>query len=662
MRGLFQRFSAVAGAVASVSEYAVPKLIWPSPDHIPADAVGSSLRFTRSQERKARRLFADTRPWRSCFPRVCSPPGIGSCPSVGVHQCSGRGACVLGICACLPGATGVDCAGGSVNSRDIFTESERLAEAPQRRTALPVDMLGSASSLVSKIPNSTVAAATQTQPSNLRIYVYDLPPELGFLPLAAFDANDRLNVAEMSEAHIYDAEFYFFAKLLSDNTTRTFDPHAADLLAAPLFSVHGPANRNLCARGHLTAVATHIQATYPTLWRRHGGRDHVFFLSGDLGACSSGVVAPIIISHWGLLGPQSRMHAYSAQGSAAFASLTEAPAANLAKEMLSSEWCYSPHKDVVIPPNARKDLTQMYTESRVRWRDVARLSRRMHAMKFSRQLQEEQQLPRGHAPDVERLHRHAGVQNFLVAGDDGTARSSFDYLLVHAGGIWGWANTGSRVRSSYSMGMRQRLFELYGDPAAANESGILISSKYLSDAVWSRTRFCLSPAGIGWGIRLSQALMRGCVPLIAQPFVVQPFETLLHYADFSARVMMEDLPTLPTSLRSLQAKHATMQAGVKEAQIPFDWSDDGKAYEYTLVALCHRLTQMRGGQGRISESADGHACSLASNAMPESHRRRAGERLVSPEWFPPRLREATRLAIEQHSFCYWHPESKECTT
>jgi hypothetical protein len=49
-------------------------------------------------------------------------------------------------------------------------------------------------------------------------------------------------------------------------------------------------------------------------------------------------------------------------------------------------------------------------------------------------------------------------------------------------------------------------------------------------------RYCLSPYGFGWGIRTAQAVVAGCVPLVIQPHVFQPFEDVLDYDAFSVRL------------------------------------------------------------------------------------------------------------------------------
>ena len=44
---------------------------------------------------------------------------------------------------------------------------------------------------------------------------------------------------------------------------------------------------------------------------------------------------------------------------------------------------------------------------------------------------------------------------------------------------------------------------------------------------------CLAPSGDGWGIRLAKSVLSGCVPVIIQPSVRQPFDDLLNYSKFA---------------------------------------------------------------------------------------------------------------------------------
>ena len=54
-------------------------------------------------------------------------------------------------------------------------------------------------------------------------------------------------------------------------------------------------------------------------------------------------------------------------------------------------------------------------------------------------------------------------------------------------------------------------------------------------------KFCLVVSGHGWGIRIVEAMACGCVPVIVEDNVMQPFEDVLPYETFSIRVRSVDL-------------------------------------------------------------------------------------------------------------------------
>ena len=49
---------------------------------------------------------------------------------------------------------------------------------------------------------------------------------------------------------------------------------------------------------------------------------------------------------------------------------------------------------------------------------------------------------------------------------------------------------------------------------------------------------------------MAKSAALNCVPLIAQPYVVQGFEDLLPYEHFSLRVEFDEVPQLPAMLRA----------------------------------------------------------------------------------------------------------------
>lgn len=113
--------------------------------------------------------------------------------------------------------------------------------------------------------------------------------------------------------------------------------------------------------------------------------------------------------------------------------------------------------------------------------------------------------------------------------------------------------------------------------------------------------FCLAPSGLGFGVRLYHAIFYGCIPVIIQDNVTQPFEDdLLPYHLFSLRVKEDDIPQLPAILRGVK-EHTIMKMQEQLACTwqHFMWSsvygaaadEDGSrdAFATLLAVLYNRL-------------------------------------------------------------------------
>jgi hypothetical protein len=66
-----------------------------------------------------------------------------------------------------------------------------------------------------------------------------------------------------------------------------------------------------------------------------------------------------------------------------------------------------------------------------------------------------------------------------------------------------------------------------------------------------KSQFCLAPSGAGWGIRIIELVMDGCIPVIIQDNITQPYEDVLPYRKFSLRVAEADIERLPEILRAV---------------------------------------------------------------------------------------------------------------
>ena len=319
---------------------------------------------------------------------------------------------------------------------------------------------------------------------------------------------------------------------------RTLDPYAADLFFVPIFAIYGQAGNVGCPDVDVAVAAHHLQRTMPYFWQRHGGADHVFFATGDKGFCAMDTVGtqlaknPIFVSHFGLLGGLGAMLPNAK---------LDKRAHTLEQQLKNGEWIFAPHKDVVVPAYVQAGE------------------------------------PRTAPPGCPILPRPEQLDKCTPRGIN--LSRGWRKLLVHAGGIFGWMNSGKRTVGPYSLGMRQRLFQEFGNASTSPEPRILITSTHMPDEIWEESKYCLAyasdsnpglvdprhrsathtcepcplldrPAGDGWGIRMAKSAALNCVPLIAQPYVVQGFEDLLPYERFSKRLEFDQVSRLPAMLRA----------------------------------------------------------------------------------------------------------------
>jgi len=350
-----------------------------------------------------------------------------------------------------------------------------------------------------------------------------------------------------------------------------------------------------------------------THWRRRGGRDHVIWLTGDRGACGLGRLAgrPIFVTHWGLLGAFESVRKIAARGSAGSPVLEARNATAIegtslprfTAQLSSATWCHAPHKDVVVPP---------------------------YIAMPERSGEKEQRAPLWQA----RSNR-----------------------LIHAGGVCGWRDgcggDASKLggTNGYSMGMRQRIFHMWGgQPGMSARISVYNHSarggflKLMRSSQW-----CLATAGDGWGTRLAEAVLAGCVPLIAQPAVLQPFEDVLPYEYFSARLDAEDVATLPTWLADHEQEAALLRQRLHLVRGAFQWGRTGLAYNLTLLSLCHRAVELglqlkAGPQANCSPLATRINRELFGTSAGAPHSA-PGPIRIRPTWYAPALDDAIHEAI-----------------
>jgi len=109
----------------------------------------------------------------------------------------------------------------------------------------------------------------------------------------------------------------------------------------------------------------------------------------------------------------------------------------------------------------------------------------------------------------------------------------------------------------YSQGVRQAVYR-----AHHHREGWVISDQ--STKAFYRemleARFCFAPTGWGWGQRVFEAILSGCIPVIMQSDNLQPFEGILPWKQFAVMLNESDIPNLHEVLAAIpQAKVESMQ-------------------------------------------------------------------------------------------------------
>ena len=162
----------------------------------------------------------------------------------------------------------------------------------------------------------------------------------------------------------------------------------------------------------------------------------------------------------------------------------------------------------------------------------------------------------------------------------------------------------------------------------------------MPNSEWLLPKLCLSVSGMGWVLRTSQFLLLGCVPLVIQPYVIQPLEELLPYDTFSVRLdRFEELSSLPERMNQItQPELQRLRMAGAEHRAAFSWVQDGLAYNHTILALCHRAMELRGRlKAGPHASCAPHAAGL-TGALPTGR---------VPSWMPRSVRRARAKLIDQ---------------
>lgn len=381
------------------------------------------------------------------------------------------------------------------------------------------------------------------------MYVHSPPASLGL-------AKARLGARKVGESidPLYQAENSFVERLMSDWSLRTLDARRARLFYVPTWAYAVSGNTAVVKTAwHYDALLRSMRndSVLGATWAANRSA-HVFWFAGDKGAC--GVprergAGPIFVSHWGLSVPWNYMVAvppgYDADAAGAVPPCTEP-------------------RDLVVPPNVGgAGPPRAAAEGAEGERGATATAGDLPCELFF-----------AGTPQVTG-RKSAACPNRASPGPLPQVYGHADPLVpASAKGSW---------QRCYSQGVREQVFLHH-----ANRSRFCISRRAPAE-LYRRARFCLAPSGEGFGNRLALAMLAGCVPLIIQPNVRQPFDDLLPYDDFSLRLPPDDVPRLHELLPAVgEAEHARLRRGVARHAAAFSWGARGEAYEHVRLALCLR--------------------------------------------------------------------------
>ncbi|KXZ45471.1 hypothetical protein GPECTOR_54g212 [Gonium pectorale] len=467
--------------------------------------------------------------------KMCEEPLNEHC----YQNCSGRGTCSGGWCKCDPGYWGLGCTRSKAYTADVW---------------LP-------------------------HPTKLKVYVYDIPEHIAFKK-PWHDLPALLDT-------MYLAEVAFMDQLLGDWGVRTENPWEANLFVVSTYTIYYTGNIGFPAK-HFSTVFNYVRTRFP-FWNMTAGRNHVAIATNDRGCCDLYKLArqqpelqqPIKLVHFAQAGrfgrggasgsdpayeaavrefQRLRPGAHSvleddegAEGAVAGGGadlgidrvrFRGIPAYSLDSLRMEREPCFRPEQDVAIPNYLERSWLQ-HIKAAYEW--VAP--------------------PEGAAGPGRMRHKPLERK-----------------YLFHFHGF-------TKPDMAYSGGVRQGFFAMYSN---ITREDMAINKG--NGAEWMlQSRFCMAPLGYGWGIRLTQAMHTGCVPVLVQDHVYTAFWDLLPYEKFSVRVTRHNLHRLFDLLEAITPEQlADLQQGLADYHMNFVWHPDvgGLAYNNTITSLHRRLLNL----------------------------------------------------------------------
>eukprot|EP00941_MAST-03F_sp_MAST-3F-sp1_P005539 g5539.t1 len=358
----------------------------------------------------------------------------------------------------------------------------------------------------SKMSEENANSEESSNSKSFKIYVYELPPKFN----RGIKNNKCSPQSKVSWQTKYSNEVYIHRALLR-SPNRTLNPDHATLFYVPVYPccfLHSH-RVDFSLTSNLISDSIHyIKENFP-YWNRKLGADHIFSMTHDLGGC----IAPYKeIKHAILLTNSGEMH----DREDAYRKYSNMYSPRFAKENDFKRQCYTPTKDIVIPPMIRSQKMLKVT-------------------------------------DAEKSKVRKQLAMFR-----------------------GYINSSS----IYSRGIRQLWYKLYKDdpdvsiehksPKFERLRGY--KTDYLNDMLLSK--FCLCPPGwASWTPRVFESILLGCIPVVVSDYNVLPFESFINYKDFSVFIPEKNANRLKEILLAIPEEQIKkMQKKMKEISPMFKYS------------------------------------------------------------------------------------------
>ena len=503
-------------------------------------------------------------------------------PQVCPNQCWGRGDCHTGFCKCHVGWTGPDC------SLEIPKEHrDRLISAVREPAELSRFLSDVGPQVRADGPTAKTFGRVAANPlveykdkrSSLRdggarplVYVYDMDAQF-VENLLQWRVNAQSCVYRTfgwSGAPEFTSDTYQVESMLHEallqSRHRTYDPEEADLFYVPaylacyIYPLYGAADwphwpgLDGAKAGHLatragaaTRMMMAVQASVASVlpyWDRSGGRDHVFLMPHDEGACYVPQAAwpAHMLASWGRLDiAHTSMSGYEADNYSAPARHPVYAPNGLVKEH-GDHPCLDPAKDVVVPA-----------------------FRGAHVY--------------GQSP---------------IVGALPPRKRNLMFFSGRGGEEW--------MPPKFSRGIRQTLYELHRE-GGWEERGLVMASGHTGAYSYelASSVFCLQVPGDGWGGRLEDAIANGCLPVVIEDRILDKFESNIDLSKFAVRVLESDMESLPEVLESFRPEEIkTMQENLARVWSRFVWTSTALARDGAQP-----LVDKYAGMGNEGRWADG---------------------------------------------------------